>query len=96
MYESPGRQPLAVPRDSSFAKIAEASGIQASYTFCTIEEFRVGMPAIIKRGGHRFVVAEIEPSERLPDRSPQYPVDMAYRFGRFIEESEGIRVFRDS
>ncbi|MBI4494421.1 MAG: sulfopyruvate decarboxylase subunit beta [Chloroflexi bacterium] len=92
-FGATGHQPLWLPQGADFASLARAAGIEEAHTFRTLEEFTAGMLPLLHRAGHIFVVAEVERSERRADRSPRFPIDMAYRFGRFIEQSEGIRVF---
>jgi thiamine pyrophosphate-dependent acetolactate synthase large subunit-like protein len=93
MYEAPGQQPLGLSEQADFAAMARAAGIVRSYVFRTYEEFTSGMGSLLRSDEHVFVVAEVEKSEAREDRTPRFPIDMAYRFGHFIEQTERVPVF---
>lgn len=91
-YEAVGGQPVA-GGTAPLASIAEAARLR------TVRE--IGNPADLdtflaeqgKSGGYAFVELQIAGGSRTKSKMPWDPVESKYRFGRYLEESEGLNLF---
>ena len=93
-YESAGGQPIVNSDKTNFEIMARGAGIENAYTFTSLDDFRESIDGIIDRGAFSVVILEVEThSEKLP-AAPDQPIEMTYRFGRYIERETGRKVFR--
>ena len=97
VYEVTGNEPLGMARDADFVAIARGAGIHEAHRISMLDDFRARIRELVSRPGPVFVVCRVavDGAPPSPDPSPKSPLDMAYRFGHFVEITEQISVFGD-
>ena len=93
-YESTGTQPLVNAAQTDYVTLAHGAGIKNAHCYDDVEAFRREIGAIVRRDEYAMVVLEIEPGADQYDTYPADPIEQTYKFGRFLEGSLGIPVFR--
>lgn len=92
-YQIIGGYPVVNAGQTDYAAMAKAAGIKRTYRFKELSEFRDNLNQITAAREHSFVVLEVasEPAPRVavPFEGPE----IKYRFGRHVENQEGIAVF---
>jgi hypothetical protein len=86
-----GGLPTATAGATDLAGMANAAGIEHSYSVSSLGEFDREARAAIQRKGPSYIVAKVEAAGR------RMSTDMdgkegKYRFVRYIEKSEGIQI----
>ena len=73
--------------------MAKAAGMKRTYRFKELSDFRDNLDQILAAKEHSFVVLDVEaeppPKAPVPFEGPE----IKYRFGRHVENQEGIAVF---
>ncbi len=94
MYEITGRTPNPASRNSSLEGIARSCGIGQAYSIGKLSEFSERLSEASKRSGPFFIDAKIE-AETISLPGPTIDgKENKYSFARYIEETEGIHIFR--
>ena len=92
-YQIIGGSPVVNAGQTDYAGMARAAGIKRTYRFKELSDFRDNLDQIIALREHSFVVLEVEagptPRVTVPFEGPE----IKYRFGRHVENQEGIAVF---
>src|SRR5687768_8833921 len=92
-YQIIGGYPVVNAGETDYAGIAKAAGIKRTYRFKELSDFRDNLDPILAAKEHSFVVLEVEaepvPRVAVPFEGPE----IKYRFGRHVENQEGIAVF---
>jgi sulfopyruvate decarboxylase subunit beta len=92
-YQIIGGYPVVNADQTDYAGMAKAAGIKRTYRFKELSDFRDNLDQIITLREHGFVVLEVEaesaPKVAVPFEGPE----IKYRFGRHVENQEGIAVF---
>ncbi|MBI4321900.1 MAG: sulfopyruvate decarboxylase subunit beta [Chloroflexi bacterium] len=102
-YESIGGHPLPGCATADYAAMARAAGIAHAYTLDNLADLKALLPTITAGEHYSFVVLRIEHEttrvdnrKKAPDQtrggSPSNSVEVALKFIRYIERSEGIKV----
>ncbi len=60
----------------------------------SLEQLKTQFDKIVLEPGHTFTVLEIEPLTEKPGGVPIDDVESKIRFGRYIERTAGIKIFR--
>lgn len=92
-YQIIGGYPVVNADQTDYAGMAKAAGMNRTYRFSTFSDFRDRLNEIVETREHSFVILEVD-----ADPAPKVPVpfegpEIKYRFGRYIENREGIAVF---
>jgi sulfopyruvate decarboxylase subunit beta len=90
-YLATGGLPTATAGATDLAGMARAAGIVDSYEVRTIEAFESQARATLSRKGPSYIVAKVEPTGRRMSTNIDGK-EAKYRFVRYIEKSEGIRI----
>jgi Thiamine pyrophosphate-requiring enzymes [acetolactate synthase, pyruvate dehydrogenase (cytochrome), glyoxylate carboligase, phosphonopyruvate decarboxylase] len=90
-YMATGGLPTATAGVTDLAGMANAAGIENSYTVTSPEEFESETRASMQRKGPSYIVAKVEAA------GTRMSTDMdgkegKYRFVRYIEKTEGIKI----
>lgn len=93
IYESTGGQTMINHDLTDYELMARGAGVRNAFTFHDVDTFARDIPAIISSGQFAFVVLEIERSKQKVSVSPTEPVENTYRFGRYVEQTEGVTIF---
>jgi len=92
-YQVIGGYPVVNAGQTDFARMAKAAGVERTYRFQELSDFKGELDGILTAGRHSFVVlgveAEAAPKVPVPFEGPE----IKYRFGRHVEKQEGIQVF---
>lgn len=93
LYQSGGNVPSATAGLADLAGIARKAGIKNSRTVRDIGEFEATVNDILEGLGPLLVVAKIEREIERPQSPVAYnPTENKFRFVRYIERSEGVRI----
>ncbi len=93
LYQSGGNVPSATAGLADLAGIASKAGIKNSRTVRDIGEFEATVNDILEGPGPLLVVAKIEREIERPQSPVAYnPTENKFRFVRYIERSEGVRI----
>ncbi len=93
LYQSGGNVPSATAGFADLAGIAQKAGIKNSRIVRAIEEFDSAVGEILEGSGPVLVVAKIERESERPQSPVAFnPTESKFRFVRYIEESEGVRI----
>jgi sulfopyruvate decarboxylase subunit beta len=92
-YQVIGGYPVVNAGRTDYAGMANAAGIERTYRFNELSDFRDKLNEIVGAGEHSFVVLDVdaEPGPKVP--VPFEGPEIKYRFGRHVEHQEGIAVF---
>ncbi len=92
-YESTGGQALVNHDLTDWELMARGAGIHQAFTFHDLDDFKARIEDIVHSGRFSFVVLEVQRSRRKVSVSPTEPIENTYRFGRYVEQQEGVRIF---
>ncbi|MBI4522998.1 MAG: hypothetical protein HY695_04195 [Deltaproteobacteria bacterium] len=93
LYQSGGNVPSATAGLADLAGIAREAGIKNSRTVKDIGDFEASVGDVLEGPGPLLVVAKIEREAERPHSPVAYnPTENKFRFVRYIEKSEGIRI----
>lgn len=93
LYQSGGNVPSATAGLADLAGIAQTAGIKNSRTVRAIGDFEATVNDILQGPGPLLVVAKIEKESNRPQSPVAYnPMENKFRFVRYIEKSEGVRI----
>jgi sulfopyruvate decarboxylase subunit beta len=89
-------RPTATAAKTDLAAIAKDAGVSYAVTVRDIDAFKREAALAVKETGLRFIVAKVEETfeHRKAERSDVDLLESKYRFVRYIEKTEGIKVFR--
>jgi thiamine pyrophosphate-dependent acetolactate synthase large subunit-like protein len=98
VYGATGAARLPNARRNDYLGIARSVGVERTYCVESMEQLRTTFPEVVETPGYTFTVLEIEPPS--PDtKEGGVPIDDTenkFRFGRYIERTAGIKVFRQA
>ena len=93
VYGSAGNVPSATAGPADLAAVAKSAGINNTRTIRDLEAFEASVGDILKAPGPIFVVAKIEKEIERPLNPVTYnPVENKFKFVRYIEATEGVRI----
>ena len=93
VYGSAGNLPSATAGPADLAGIASSAGIKNTRTLRDLNTFASSIEDILKAPGPLFVVAKIEKEVERPQTPVTYnPVENKFKFVRYIETTEGVRI----
>lgn len=93
-YQTVGGYPTMTADKADLAAIARGAGVEHAVTVRTMDKFEREVDAAFEKNkGARFIVLKTEPApfKELPETTER--VQSKYRFVKYIEQSEGIRIF---
>jgi thiamine pyrophosphate-dependent acetolactate synthase large subunit-like protein len=91
-YESIGGFPTATAGGVDLAAMAKGAGIKNASTTRTAEEFKKAAEQALTDNAFHFVVAKVAKGTKRMPSIYMDGIEEAYRFLRYIEESEGIHI----
>lgn len=91
-YESIGGFPTATAGATDLAAIARGAGVEHATTARTLEEFREATRKALAENALHFIVAKVEKGTKKLPPVRSDGIETAYKFLRFIEETEGIEI----
>ena len=94
-YEGGGGLRSATAGKADLSAIARGAGVPNANVVTTIGDFETEIGEAIKTPGHHFIVAKVDKGS--VDKLPTLTLDgkeAKYRFGRYIESTEGVQIFR--
>jgi len=94
VYNATGAVSLPNSNRNDYAAIARAVGIERVFYIDSLEQLKTQFDKIVLEPGHTFTVLEIEPLTEKPGGVPIDDVESKIRFGRYIERTAGIKIFR--
>ena len=94
VYNATGSVRLPNIQRNYYAAIARAVGIERVYHFGSIEDLKSNFDSVALEPGHTFTVLEVEPIREKAGGIPVDDVESKFRFGRYIERTAGIKIFR--
>ena len=94
VYNATGAVSLPNSRRNDYAAIARAVGIARVFYIDSLDALKAQFDKIVLQPGHTFTVLEIEPLTEKPGGVPIDDVESKIRFGRYIEKTTGIKIFR--
>jgi sulfopyruvate decarboxylase subunit beta len=92
VYESSGGSPTFTSQGIDLGAVARAAGIAGTYEADDLEGFRDGATGALSAARHAFLLARVEPGLGGVPPIPIDEVENKYRFARFVEELEGIKI----
>jgi sulfopyruvate decarboxylase subunit beta len=93
VYGSAGNLPSATAGPADLAAVAKSAGINNTRTIRDLGAFEASVDDILKAPGPVFVVAKIEKEIERPLNPVTYnPVENKFKFVRYIEATEGVRI----
>ena len=90
-YLATGGLPTATAGVTDLAGMARAAGITDSCEVRTLEDFEAQARAALNRRGPSYVVAKVDPAGKRMSTGMDGK-ETKYRFVRYIEKSEGIKI----
>ena len=94
VYNATGATSLPNARRNDYAAIARAVGIERVFTIDSLDALKARFDEIVLQPGHTFTVLEVDPLRDKPGGVPVDDVELKIRFGRYIERTAGIKIFR--
>jgi sulfopyruvate decarboxylase subunit beta len=94
VYNATGSVRLPNIQRNDYAAIARAVGIERAYHFASIEDLKSNFGSVVLEPGHTFTVLEVEPLREKAGGVPIDDVESKFRFGRYIEKTANIKIFR--
>lgn len=95
-YGSTYEVPLTNASSNDYAAMARAVGIERVFSFDSLDTCKRDFDNAVLAPGHTFIVLEVEAVGKKLKEPPMDGPEMKYRFGRYIERTDGIRIFDDS
>jgi sulfopyruvate decarboxylase subunit beta len=93
VYGAAGNLPSATAGPASLADLAKSAGIRNTKTIRDLVEFEASVDDILKSPGPLVIVAKIETESVRPESPITYnPVENKFKFVRYIEKTEGVRI----
>lgn len=93
VYGSAGNLPSATAGPADLADLARSAGIRNTRTVRNLAEFESAAEDVLRAPGPLVVIAKIDKETDRPRTPVTYnPVENKFRFVRYIENSEGIRI----
>ena len=90
-YLATGGLPTATAGGTDLAGMAQAAGIPDSYEVKTVADFEEQARVALTREGPSYIVAKVEAAGRRMSTNMDGK-EAKYRFVRYIEKSEGIKI----
>jgi sulfopyruvate decarboxylase subunit beta len=94
VYNATGAVSLPNNSRNDYAAIARAVGIERVFYFDSLDKLKADFNKIALEPGYTFTVLEVEPLREKPGGVPVDDVELKIRFGRYIEKTAGIKIFR--
>jgi thiamine pyrophosphate-dependent acetolactate synthase large subunit-like protein len=93
VYGSAGNLPSATAGPADLAGIASSAGIKNTRTLRDLNTFASSIEDVLTAPGPLFIVAKIEKEVERPQTPVTYnPVENKFKFVRYIETTEGVRI----
>lgn len=94
VYNATGAVRLPNVQRNDYAAIARSVGIERVYYFDSLEKLKSNFDSVVVEPGYTFTVLEVEPVREKASGVPVDDVELKFRFGRYIEKTAGIKIFR--
>ena len=94
VYNATGAVRLPNVQRNDYAAIARSVGIERVYYFDSLEKLKSNFDTVVIEPGYTFTVLEVEPVREKAGGVPVDDVELKFRFGRYIERTAGIKIFR--
>jgi thiamine pyrophosphate-dependent acetolactate synthase large subunit-like protein len=94
VYNATGAVRLPNVTRNDYAALARSLGIERVYYFDSLEKLKSNFETIVVEPGYTFTVLEVEPVREKAGGIPVDDVESKFRFGRYIERTAGIKIFR--
>jgi len=94
VYNATGAVRLPNVARNDYAALARSLGIERVYYFDSLEKLKSNFETIVVEPGYTFTVLEVEPVREKAGGIPVDDVESKFRFGRYIERTAGIKIFR--
>jgi thiamine pyrophosphate-dependent acetolactate synthase large subunit-like protein len=91
-YQSCDSFPSATSKGVDLESVAKGCGIKNALTVRTLEDFEAAVARALAGNELCFIVAKVQPGEDLVTLPRQEARENKYRFVRYIERTENIRV----
>jgi thiamine pyrophosphate-dependent acetolactate synthase large subunit-like protein len=98
-YGTTGGQPSATAGGTDLVGMAQAAGIRNAHGARTLEEFEAAFKSADDAGGTTFIVAKVALDTKGTESAGYILGDgreNMYRFARYVERTEGKRIFQMS
>ena len=93
VYGAAGNLPSATAGPANLADLAKSAGIRSTKTIRDLVEFEDSVDDILNAPGPLVLIAKIEKQTERPESPATYnPVENKFKFVRYIETTEGIRI----
>ena len=93
VYGAAGNLPSATAGPANLADLAKSAGIRSTKTVRDLLGFEASIDDILNAPGPLVLVAKIEKQIERPESPVTYnPVENKFKFVRYIETTEGIRI----
>ncbi len=94
VYNATGSVRLPNVQRNDYASMARSVGIGRVYYFDSLDDLKSNFDAVVLERGYTFTVLEVEPFQEKVGGVPVDDVELKFRFGRYIEKTAGIKIFR--
>ena len=91
-YQSCDSFPSATAKGVDLESVAKACGIKNTVTAKTLNEFEAALERALRNNELTFIVAKVLPGEDLVPLPRQEGRENKYRFVRYVERTENIRI----
>lgn len=95
VYGATGSVPVPNAQRNDYMGIARSMGIERVAGIDSLEQLKQDFDGIANSPGYAFTVLEVEaPADGKEGAVPMDDLENKFRFGRYIERTAGIKVFR--
>ena len=94
VYNATGAVRLPNAQRNDYAAMARSVGIERVYHFDSLADLKSSFDTVALDPGYTFAVLEVEPVREKAGGIPVDDVESKFRFGRYIERTAGIKIFR--
>ena len=93
-YEAAGKIPTFTAGVTNLAGIAREAGIQNVWLVRELSEFQIAIDEAFPVNGASFIVTKVKASHPAVPYTPLYGIENKFRFVRYIEKKENVRIIR--
>ncbi len=94
VYNATGSVRLPNIQRNDYVAMARSVGIERVFYFDSLERLKADFDLVALQPGYTFAVLEVEPVREKTGGVPVDDVELKFRFGRYIEKTAGIKIFR--
>ncbi|MBT3533479.1 MAG: hypothetical protein HN478_06350 [Rhodospirillaceae bacterium] len=92
-YGSTEEVPISYAEHADYAAMAKAVGIERSYDFHDLDDFKERFDEAVLEPGHSFIVLNVEKVGKEVRTATMDGPEVKFRFGRHVEEKTGQQIF---